>query len=161
MMRAGEEGRAVKDLQGSARAQVAADVERCFALLREVERYPDWYPQVVRRVEVLERDADGRATRAQAALHVAHGPIVRDFELLLAVHAEPSSSVRLERVPHGASDGERFEVLWHLRPGRATELRVELRASLAVPRLLPLGGVADAIAGGFARAAAAELDSPG
>jgi hypothetical protein len=126
-----------------------------------VERYPDWYPEVVRRVAVRERDADGRATRAEAALHVAHGPITRDFELLLAVRAEPSSSVRLQRIAHGAHDDERFEVLWHLRPGASTALSVELRASLAVPRLLPLGGIADAIAGGFASAAAAALDSRG
>lgn len=42
---------------------MAAPLEECFALLAAVDRYPDWCPDVVRQVEVLDRDAAGESNR--------------------------------------------------------------------------------------------------
>jgi hypothetical protein len=43
----------LKELQGSASAEVAVAVEGCFALIASIDRYPAWF-EVVRHAEVLE-----------------------------------------------------------------------------------------------------------
>lgn len=148
----------MKELQGRAAAPVAAERGRVLDLLADLEAYPSWHPEVVRSVEVVERDADGQPSRARAKLHAAVGPIARDFDLLLAVTRSPDT-VRLSRVPHEPTDPERFEVTWTLGNGSgARELRLALDANLDVPRLVPLGGVGDAMARGFVAAAVRRLE---
>ncbi len=150
----------MKELQGRAAAPVAADDGRVLDLLADVEGYPSWYPDVVRTVEVLERDGGGQASRARATLHAAVGPITRDIDLVLAV-TRSSDTVRLTRVPHERSDPERFEVTWTLAGAAGgRELRLVLDANLDVPRLVPLGGVGDSLARGFVTAALRRLDAP-
>ncbi len=152
----------MKALRGTASASPAVPVERCLEFLAAVDQYPDWYPDVVRRVAIVELGEDGLARSAQASLHVSHGPLVKDFELLLAVDVEPPGTVALSRIAHGESDQQRFAVTWRLhREGGGTRLELELEADLSVPRLLPVGGVGDAIAQGFVRAAVAELERRG
>jgi hypothetical protein len=148
----------MKELRGTATTFVAAPAEQCFALLEALDGYPAWYPDVVKQGAVVERDGEGRPTRARARLHVAVGPLIRDFDLLLAVEADRPSLVRLSRIPHDASDTEEFRVSWHLDPQNGgTRIRVELDANLSVPRLLPLGGLGDSLAQGFVEAAARAL----
>jgi Polyketide cyclase / dehydrase and lipid transport len=151
----------VKQLQGTATREVAASAAQCVALFAAVERYPDWYPEVVRRVEVTERETDGRATKARAALHVVYGPLVRDFDFLLAISVDPPAAVRLERVRSGPADEQAFRVTWRAAEGPRTRIDVRLDANLPVPRFLPVGGIGDGIAGGFVDAAARELDKSG
>jgi hypothetical protein len=155
----------VKALQGTAAAQVAAPVAEVVALVADVERYPAWYPEVVRRVEALERDTAGHAAKANALLHVSVGPLVRDFNLMLAVHVEPPGTVSLRRIAHGPTDQERFEVRWEVSEGSSegSRSRIELRldANLSVPRLLPVGGLGDGLAQGFVSAAVRALGSSG
>ena len=92
-------------------------------------------------------------------LHVSHGPLVKDFDLLLAVSVERPASLTLTRIPHGPSDQEAFAFTWLLEHGaEGTRIDLDLDANLSVPRLVPLGGIGDAIAGGFVRAAANALD---
>ena len=43
---------------------IAASPERCFQVATEFERYPEWAKDVKEAV-VLERDADGRATKVE------------------------------------------------------------------------------------------------
>jgi ribosome-associated toxin RatA of RatAB toxin-antitoxin module len=144
----------VKELHGTASASVAAPVEECFALLEALDRYPIWYPEVVREAEVLDRDDDGHPTKARATLHVAHGPLIKDFNLLLAIRIDRPAMVKLTRIPHGPSDSEQFEVTWRLEHALdATRISLELDANLSVPRLVPLGSVGDAMAQGFVSAA--------
>jgi hypothetical protein len=146
----------VKDLSGSASATTAAALETCLALVESVEAYPSWYPEVVRSVDVLERDPDGAATKARADLHLSQGPLSRDFEVTMAVEAQRPTTVRLKRIPHHPGDDEQFEVLWTLAEGR---ISVDLSASLPVPRFLPIGGIGDAVARGFVDAAVRALDA--
>jgi ribosome-associated toxin RatA of RatAB toxin-antitoxin module len=147
----------VKELRGTATELVPAAIDKCFALLGAIDEYPVWYPDVVRSVEVLERGADGRATVARAKLHVARGPVVKDFDLKLAVSIDPPHTVKLTRVPHEPSDQERFGVTWRLEAANGTRIRLDLDANLDVPRFLPLGGIGDSIAEGFVAAAARAL----
>src|SRR5579884_3657723 len=103
----------MKELTGTATAAVAAPAEECLALLAAVERYPTWYPDVVRSVEVIERDASGQASRVRAKLHLSQGPLSKDFDLLMAVTVQPPI-VRLTRVPDDPKDEEQFDVTWHV-----------------------------------------------
>lgn len=44
---------------GSERIRVDASTERCFAVVIDFERYPEW-ARDVKKAEILERDAEGR-----------------------------------------------------------------------------------------------------
>jgi ribosome-associated toxin RatA of RatAB toxin-antitoxin module len=148
----------MKELRASASAAVAATPEACSELLAAVDRYPDWYPDVIREAEVLERAADGTPQRVRATVHLALGPIARDFPLVLLVAVEPGRRVTLSRVPHEPSDEERFELAWHVDGGPPTTLRLELAAELEVPRLLPVSAVGGPLAQAFVDAARRALE---
>jgi ribosome-associated toxin RatA of RatAB toxin-antitoxin module len=148
----------VKELNGTASQVVGAPIEQCYAFFVAVERYPDWHPEVVRQVEVVERDGDGRPAKARTKLHVARGPLVKDFDLLMDVTTQRPESIVLTRIAHGPSDHERFEVRWRLREqGAGTSVRLDVEANLSIPRMVPVGGIGDAMAGGFVTAAARAL----
>jgi hypothetical protein len=152
----------VKELNGTAAAVVDAPIGRCYTLLEAVDRYPDWHPEVVRRVEVVERDTDGRPAKARTVLHVARGPLVKDFNLLMNVAAARPETITLTRIPHGPSDQEQFEVRWLLREqGPGTSIRLNVKATLSIPRMVPVGGIGDAMADGFVVAAAKALGGRG
>ena len=148
----------MKDLDGTATAVVPAPLDRCRALFEAVDRYPEWYPDAVREVDVLERDPTGRPTKARAKLHLAWGPVVKDFDLVLAVVSEPPGPVRLTRIADAGSS--QFAVTWGLRDDGGTRIDLDLTASMSVPRFLPVSGIGDAIAGGFISAATRALQSP-
>jgi hypothetical protein len=129
------------------------------SLLEAVDQYPSWYPEVVKSVDVLERDGRGRPTRARAKLHVERGPLTRDFDLLMNVQVDPAGIVKLSRIPHHGADAERFDVIWRLRGAGPTQIRLDLAADLNVPRFLPLGDVGESLAVGFVNAATRRLGS--
>jgi len=147
----------VKELTGRASGTTPASPEACVALLAAVDRYPDWYPEVVKSVEVLERDGAGQPTRARTKLHVQHGPITRDFDLTMEVKLYPPGAVTLSRVPHHGGDGEKFDVNWFVRETQPTQITLDLAANLDVPRFLPLGAIGDTMAAGFVNAATRAL----
>lgn len=151
----------MKELRGTAAVEVAATPAQCMALLEAVDRYPEWYPEVVQKVEVTERDAGGRPSKANARLHVVAGPVTRDFDLQMAVVSESPGTIKLARISHGPSDHERFEVVWRVTEAVRTRIDVALDASLSVPRFLPLGGIGDGLAQGFVGAAARALERSG
>jgi hypothetical protein len=143
----------MKELRGAAVALVPAPLAECLALVKAVDGYPVWYPEVVRAVEVLERDARGLPSRAQTKLHLSAGPVTKDFDLLMAVTVEPPATVKLAKVGGTA----KFDVVWRLTGGEDTRIELEVDANLDVPRFLPLGDVGDSVAQGFISAASAEL----
>lgn len=148
----------MKELAGSAEATVEATSEACFELVAAVEGYPRWNGEVIREVELLAARSDGRPTRVRTTVHVAAGPITRDFHLVMDVEYSDHDTVCLTRVPHEPSDPEKFEVVWRVAAGPPTRLAIELDATLEVPRLVPVGGVGDRIAQGFVDAAKRELE---
>jgi hypothetical protein len=148
----------MKELRGAAAGVVSVPAQEALKLLEAVDGYPTWYPEVVKEVEVVERDDQGRVTRARATLNVAYGPLARSFRLLLAVVVERPTMVRLTRIAHDRGDQEQFEVIWRLQEeSGTTRIRLELEANLSVPRLVPLGGAGDAMAEGFVAAATKAL----
>lgn len=149
---------AMKELYGNATDDVAAPLEACFALLEAVDHYPTWYPEVVRDVEVLDRDTRGQPSQARTKLHVSRGPLVKDFDLVLAIVVQRPETVKLTRATSERS-AQQFDVTWRLRDGARTRIELHLHANLDVPRFLPLGAVGDSIAGEFVAAASRELAS--
>jgi len=151
----------MKELSATASDVAPAPIERCFELVADIERYPDWYPAGVKRVEVLERGPDGRPTLVAALLSLGEGPIRKDFDLHLAVvtTAPSARGVELTRIKENAADGERLVVAWTLAENGAagTQLTVELRAALDLPPFLPVGAIAQSVANGFLAAATARL----
>lgn len=146
----------MKDLHGTATGVVAAGMGDCLTFLAAVDRYPSWYPEVVRAVDVLERDQGGQPTRVRTQLHLEEGPLVKDFDLVMAVVVQPPDTVRLDRTSDKPS-ATVFAVGWHLQAGQSTRITVRLDASLQVPRFLPVGGLGDSIARGFLAAASRAL----
>ena len=128
-------------------------------LFEAVDKYPEWHPDVVREVSVLERDGDGRPSRAKTKLHLARGPLVKDFNLVLSVASDRSREVKLTKVRDRDSGAEQFEVTWRVQDAGRTRIQLDLGASLDVPRFLPVGGVGDAMAEGFVAAAVKALRS--
>jgi uncharacterized membrane protein len=55
------------DLEGTRSIEIAAPVERCFAIAADLDRVPEWHG-AMKRVEVLERDGDGRATLVESEI---------------------------------------------------------------------------------------------
>lgn len=143
----------MKELRGAAAALVPAPLAECLALVEAVDGYPVWYPEVVRTVEVLERNARGLPSRAQTKLHLSVGPVTKDFDLLMAVTVESPTTVKLAKVGGTA----KFDVVWRLTEGEDTRIELALDANLDVPRFLPLGDVGNSVAQGFVSAASAEL----
>ena len=143
----------MKELRGTATALVPAPMAQCLALVQAVDEYPTWYPEVVRTVDVLERDAGGVPSSAQTKLHLSVGPLTKDFDLLMSVTVMPPATVKLAKV----GGNEKFDVTWRLHDGDKTRLTLELDANLNAPRFLPLGGIGDSVAQGFISAASAEL----
>ncbi|MGH2886807.1 MAG: SRPBCC family protein [Solirubrobacteraceae bacterium] len=147
----------MKELTGTASAATAASPQQAMALLEAIERYPAWHPDVVKHAEVIERDAAGHPTRARTRLHVERGPLTRDFDLVMSVTVDPTGTITLNRIREESGDKERFDVTWRVDGGAQTRIRLELAASLDVPRLVPLGGVGDSMAEGLVSAATREL----
>ena len=150
---------AMKELSAKASDIAPSPIERCFTLLADVERYPDWYPAGVKRVEVLERDPDGLPSLVAALLSLGDGPIRKDFDLRLAVTTTSPREVELTRVKQNAADGQDMVVSWALAEDGAagTQLTVELQAALNLPPFLPVGAIAQSVADGFLAAALAKL----
>ena len=152
----------MKQLHGDAAANVGASAGECISALAAVERYPAWYPEVVKSVEVLETGDDGLPTRAQVKLFVSVGPVKKDFNLLMKVSVVAPGMVTLSRIPHDASDDHRFDVAWEVEDqGQDRRIALALDASLEVPRFLPLGTIGDDLASGFVSAVARELQPEG
>lgn len=145
----------MKDLSATASGVAGTAIERCYAQLADVERYPQWYPTGARSAVVLARDGEGVATMVDAVLAVAAGPLRREFTMRLAVEREPPARIALVRVADDRGDHERLTVVWGLRALRElqTELTVALTARLDVPMFVPGDAVAREVAGGFLQAA--------
>ena len=146
----------MRALQGSASETAATPLDACLALLAAIDAYPDWYPEGVREVEVLERDTAGQPTRVLTVLHVEVAGFNRDFHLTMDVEVDPGGRVALKKVKADPSDPP-FNVVWNLSEQDGTVIELELDTALPVPRLVPLRSVGDSIARSFVSAASRAL----
>jgi ribosome-associated toxin RatA of RatAB toxin-antitoxin module len=148
----------MRKFHGEAAEVVAAPLQTCLALVAAVDHYPEWCPDVVRDVDVLERSADGQPSRVRMRMHIARGTLVREFDLFLATVVEPPGTVKLTRVTDHPTNQE-FDATWVLDPAASTRVALRLDANLRVPWYVPAGGVGDAIADGFVTAACRALSA--
>ena len=146
----------MRDFHGEAAEVTPASLDDAFALVAAVDRYPEWCPDAVRAVDVLERGADGYLRSVRMRMHVARGGIVRDFNLYLAIAVEPPATVKLRRFTDHPTNQE-FHATWLLRPAGGTAIELQLDAKLRVPPYIPAGGIPDAIAEGLVSAACRAL----
>ena len=136
----------MKQLQGTASAEIELPVADCFALLAAIDRYPAWF-EVVREVEILDREPDGRPRLARVEIHVPQSPFGTDFELLVEIQAEPPEAMQFTKLPAGPADRDRLEITWRMRENGWTEIEFEFDAAVSfVPGYLPVGGGGDVIA---------------
>lgn len=135
---------------------MAAPPEECFAVLAAVDRYPEWCPDVVRDVQVLDRDGRGEPRRVRMTVHVEWGVLEREFQLFLAVAVEPPRAVTLSRVTDHPTN-QAFTAGWRLEPADRTRIALRLDAELRVPAHIPADGIADKIAQAFVAAASRAL----
>jgi Polyketide cyclase / dehydrase and lipid transport len=145
-----------REFHGEAAEVVAASQEDCLAVVAAVDHYPDWCPDVVRDVEVLDRAAGGQPSRVRMRMRVVRGPVVREFDLFLAIVVEPPGTVKLTRVTDHPTNQE-FNATWLITPAGSTRVALQLDAKLRVPWYIRAGGVGDAIARGFVTAASRAL----
>jgi hypothetical protein len=134
----------MREFHGEAAEVVAAPLEDCLALLAAIDGYPDWCPDIVRDVDVLDRGADGQPSRVRMTMHIARGALVREFDLFLATVVEPPGTVKLTRVTDHPTEQE-FNATWVLRPAGSTRVALQLDAKLRVPWYVPAGGIGDAV----------------
>jgi Polyketide cyclase / dehydrase and lipid transport len=147
----------VKELQGWASAELEVPVKHCFELLSAVEAYPDWF-DVVSEVEMLEDERNGTPGLARAELYLPQSPFGTHFELFMAVRTERPGTVTLTRVPDGAADPDRLELIWRMKRSGSTRLEFEFDAAASfVPSFVPVGGAGEAIAQAAIDAARAAL----
>jgi ribosome-associated toxin RatA of RatAB toxin-antitoxin module len=151
----------MKQLSATATGVTPTPIERSYEHLLDVERYPQWYPDGAKRVEVLERDGAGAASRVDAVLAAVAGPLRKEFPVRLAVEQERPTRLALARVADDRGDHEALTIAWVLRAlGEAeTEITVELGAQLDVPMFLPIDPVAREVANGFLQAALSSLQA--
>ena len=149
----------MKQLSATAKGVAATPIDRCYEHLLDVERYPQWYPDGAKKVEVLERDGDGVAVAVDAVLAAVAGPLRKEFAVRLAVERERPTRIALARVADARGDHELLTIAWALRSlGESqTEITVELGAVLDVPLFLPVDPVAREVANGFLQAALQSL----
>lgn len=152
--------RPTRDFHGEAAEVTSAPQDDCYALVAAVDRYPEWCPDIVREVDVLERREDGQPSRVRMTMHVARGLISREFNLFLRVVVEPPASVKLARVTDHPTNQE-FNATWLLRPAASTRIALALDAKLRVPSYIRAGGIGETVAEGFVTAACRALDSRG
>ena len=149
----------MKQLQGSASAEIELSVEDCFALLASIDRYPGWF-EVVRGAEILEREPDGRPRLARVELHVPQSPFGTDFSFMVAVEGDHPAEMQFTKLPDGPADQDRLELTWRMRDNGPTEIEFEFDAVMSfVPGYLPVGGAGDAIAEAILDAATAAFTS--
>ncbi len=148
----------MKELQGWASAELDVPVKDCFELLAAVEAYPDWFG-VVHTVEMLEDERKGTPGLARAELYVPQSPFGTPFELFMAVRTERPGTVTLTRVPDGATDPDRLELIWRMQRSGSTWLEFEFDAAASfVPSFVPVGDAGEAIAEAAIEAARAALE---
>jgi uncharacterized protein YndB with AHSA1/START domain len=139
----------LKELQGSASAEIAVPAEDCFALLSSIDLYPAWF-EIVRHAEILEREPDGRP-------RLAFGT---DFELLVLIEGERPDAMQFTKLPADAADEDRLQLTWRLTENRTTEIEFEFDAAVSfVPGYLPVGAAGDLIAEAILDAATAAFTS--
>ena len=66
---------ALADLEGSSWIDIDAPIERCFDIIADVERAPEWQG-AMQKAQALERDAQGRPVLVETHIHAIVANVV-------------------------------------------------------------------------------------
>jgi hypothetical protein len=94
-------------LTGSCTAEIAADIQRCWALVQDVARAPQWQ-RTLERLDVVERDDQGRPLICDTVSN-AH---LTKVECRVRMHYEPPHRLSWTRVE--SEDLDAMEGSWEL-----------------------------------------------
>jgi ribosome-associated toxin RatA of RatAB toxin-antitoxin module len=108
---------------------IAGTPERCFAVVSDVERYPEWVSDL-KDVEVLERDSEGRAL----VVSYRAGAFGRSTSYVL-VYDYARAPEELSWTQRDGDITSRLDGRYHFSPAhdQGTEVRYELSVELRVP----------------------------
>lgn len=93
------------DLDGSRALEISATPERCFAIAADLDRVPEWHG-AMKRVVVVERDGDGRATLVESEMDAT----VARVQMHLRFSYDPPTGVRWTRE---SGDLRSLDGSWH------------------------------------------------
>lgn len=96
-------------LQGSSSADIAAGADRCWAVIEDVASWPLWQ-HGLERVEVIERDADGRPS----VCDIVHDAKITKVRCRVKVSYEPERRVTFGRI--ASDDVDAMDGSWALEP---------------------------------------------
>jgi ribosome-associated toxin RatA of RatAB toxin-antitoxin module len=108
-------------LEGSAEGEIEAPIDRCWEVVAEIDRSPEWQ-QGTESVEVLERDGEGRPSLVEIVVDAKFTKL----RLQANVSYDPPRRLGFQQAGSGSVD--RLEGSWKLTelgPGR-TRARYEL-----------------------------------
>jgi polyketide cyclase/dehydrase/lipid transport protein len=137
-------------VERTVRADVAAPMSRCLALLGDIEGYPRW-ARLVRS-----------AATHDGQLRVRAEILGMTVEMECALEVGPEGAV-LRRLPYDANDDERFTAAWAVRPagaGTAVELHVSAVIDVPGPAGLLRGRIERSLADNLLADFAAEAAAP-
>jgi hypothetical protein len=122
----------VGDLSGVASLEIAASVERCFAVAADVARAPEWQG-AMRSARVVEHDADGRPSLVETEIDAL---VARVSLLLRFAYHEPDGMTwhRESGDLKGLEGSWRFERLGDAATLATYSLDIRLNRALALLR---------------------------
>jgi ribosome-associated toxin RatA of RatAB toxin-antitoxin module len=91
-------------IEGTAAADIDAPVQRCYEIAADVEQWGEWQ-RGVQRIEVLDRDGDGRVARAR----IINQTKVREITTELRFSYQPPRGLSWTQT---AGDLKRFDGSW-------------------------------------------------
>ena len=112
------------DLEGSRSITISATPEQCFAIAADLDHVPEWHGAMT-KVDVLERDSEGRATLVQSEMDAS----VTKVKMRLRFSYDEPSVVRWSRED---GDLKSLEGSWRFTPrgDGATEATYALEIGL-------------------------------
>jgi uncharacterized protein YndB with AHSA1/START domain len=120
----------VADLEGSSWADIQAPIERCFAIIADVERAPEWQG-AMQRAHALSYDADGRPVLVETDIHA----IVASVSLVLRFEYSPPTGMRWTRE---RGDLESLCGAWQLEERGPGRTRATYSLEIGLGRVLGL-----------------------
>lgn len=118
------------DLEGKRNREIAADIERCFAIAADLDHVPEWHGAMT-AVDVLERDGDGRATLVESDIDAQ----VTTVRVKLRFSYQPPHGLRWRRE---AGDLRGLEGSWQFEELEPGLTRATYSLAIDVPRRLSL-----------------------
>jgi uncharacterized protein YndB with AHSA1/START domain len=118
------------DLEGSSWIDIDAPIERCFAIIADVERAPEWQG-AMQRAHALTYDAHGRPVLVETDIHA----IVANVGLVLRFEYFAPTGMRWTRE---RGDLKSLSGAWHLEDRGAGRTRATYSLEIGLGRTLGL-----------------------